>query len=98
MDGDRRFWKRVVATWQRGDGTQAEVAARFGVSRSAVGYWAGRLRSESSEQPPELLPVRLSGELVTGGVEVRVGDVALRVSAGTDPEYVAGLVRALRSC
>ena len=76
MARPRGFWQRVVATWERGGETQAEVAARFGVSRSAVGYGAVRLRRERDGEPAaELLPVRISEEREAGGVEVRVGDV-----------------------
>jgi hypothetical protein len=49
-------------------------------------------------QPVRLLPVEVSRAPVadSGGVElITAGGVRLRVRAGTDVEYVAGLVAAL---
>jgi hypothetical protein len=88
------FWDRVITAIDAG-GTQAEVAARFGVSTAAIRYWLTRRRRA---QQAELLPVRVTGS--NGGVrlELEVGGVIIRLVDGADPAFVAELVRALRSC
>lgn len=39
--------------------TQADAAARFGLTRAAVQYWVAKGRRERESAGPELLPVRL---------------------------------------
>jgi len=102
MPQDRRFWKRVAAVAERSELTHSEVAARHGVSVSALRSWIYRLRRErGSVGPgePRLLPVRIAASpAVREFVEVVVGEVLVRVPTGTDPAYVASLLAALRAC
>jgi transposase-like protein len=95
----REVWERAVALIESGSTTRAAVASKLGVSESAVGYWVTKLRREGGTvRRAELLPVRVTGHVVSGGIEVRVGDVSVSVREGADTAYVAELVRALRSC
>lgn len=82
---------------ESGSTTRSAVSERLGVSESAVSYWVTKLRRER-DSSTELLPVRVTGQWSAGCIEVRVGDVTLNVREGVKPEYVADLVRALRSC
>jgi len=95
----REVWERAVTLIESGSATRAAVAAKLGVSESAVGYWVTKLRQEGgSVRRTELLPVRVTGQVVSSGIEIRVGDVSVSVREGADTGYVAELVRALRSC
>jgi transposase-like protein len=93
----REVWERAVAMIESGSTTRSAVSERLGVSESAVSYWVTKLRRER-DSSTELLPVRVTGQWSVGCIEVRVGDVTLNVREGVKPEYVADLVRALRSC
>lgn len=102
MPHDRRFWKRLAAVAERSELSHSEVAARHGVSVSALRSWIYRLRRErgrGASGEPRLLPVRITtAPAVRESVEVVVGEILIRVPAGTDPRYVADLLAALRAC
>jgi transposase-like protein len=96
MRRGRKFWEKVVAVVE-GGATQADAAARFGVTRAAVQYWMSKTRREHEGEGPELLPVRI-GDAAAPRVELEVGGVTVRLLDQAAPAYVADLVRALRSC
>ena len=102
MPNDHRFWKRVAAVAERSDLTHSEVAARHGVSVSALRSWIYRLRRERGSVgsgEPRLLPVRIAtSAAVRESLEIVVGEILVRVPTGADPAYVARLLAALRAC
>ena len=93
----RGFWARIAEEVEAG-ATQKEAAARHGVAVTTVGYWVRRLEREreSSLLPGgAIVPIRLVGEerrrvIVEGG--------RVEFEEGTDPSYVAAVVRALSRC
>ena len=92
------FWARLVQEVEAGE-TRTRVAARHGVAGSAVGYWVRRLRRDASAVPvaASLLPVHVAGEERRRfGVIVATGRIEF--DEGTDPAYVAAVVRALSAC
>lgn len=91
-------WRRLIRDLERSGLSQREFAERRGVSVHTLRYWLYRTRSE--KPAPDLLPVRVvaSPAPVARGGEIELvlaGGMALRVAVGTDPAYVAALVRAL---
>lgn len=90
----RAFWVGLAREVGAG-ATQVDVARRHGVSVSALGYWTRRLRKETPSAT--LLPVRVAGA-PRPRVEVIAGDVRIAFDDGTDPDYVAAVVRAIRAC
>jgi transposase-like protein len=93
----RSFWERLVREVEGGE-RQTEVAARHGVAGSTVGYWVRRLRRErGSAAATALVPVRISGE-ERRRFGVVVGGARVEFEEGTDPGYVAAVVRALTGC
>jgi transposase-like protein len=94
----REVWERAVALVESGSTTRAAVASKCGVSESAVGYWVTKLRREGTARKAGLLPVRVTGHVVSSSIEIRMGDVSISVREGADTAYVAELIRALRSC
>jgi hypothetical protein len=94
MAHGEKFWEKVLAAVDGGQ-TQGEAAARFGVSVSAIQYWQSKRRQEPHA---ELLPVRVLPPASGVRLEIEVAGVIIRLPDGVRPEYVAELVRALRSC
>lgn len=96
----REFWEGVVAAAESGTGTRREIARRFGVGLPALGYWLAKVRRERGQHSTSLrlLPVRVAGAGDSAAIQIALdGNVALRFQAGTDPDYLAALVRAIRS-
>ncbi len=101
----RRRWERIVGAFERAGVSQAAFAADQRVGEPALRYWIYKLRAErrgaaQRRSPTEvrLLPVNVAPTTVAGEwIEVRAGDVAIAVPAGTAPEYLAQVVAALRA-
>src|SRR5580693_5103303 len=97
----RAFWERAVREVE-GGASQTTVAAKHGVAASTVGYWVRLLRRERAgggvaEPSSALVPVRVAGT-ERHRVEVAVGGARVQFEEGTDPSYVAAVVRALAGC
>lgn len=99
---NRVFWQRVIAAVEAG-GSHAEVAARHGVSIGALRSWLYKLRKERSTSATaptlRLLPVTVQAgpAEATFGLDVDAAGYRLRFAPGTDPRYVAVVLRALVS-
>jgi transposase-like protein len=95
----REFWQRLVR--EVDDGAKvADVARRHRVQPGTLSWWRWKLKT-SSPAAPMLLPVvvRPSGTVatMTPSIELRIGDVVIRIAGDTDVAYIAKLVDALRS-
>ena len=84
-------------------GSVAAVAKRHGVRERTLSWWRWNLRHEKRPRErrskPRLLPVVVSAvpsDASSAMLEVRVGDVVLRLGVGTDVQYVAAVVNAVR--
>jgi hypothetical protein len=104
-------WKRALAAVQRGEGTHTAIAGRYGVPVSGLRYrlYRDRARQEarsSQTRPVNVLPVQVVEPQPQGRpaqpaehrVEVNVGEITIRFTAGCAVDYVAELIRALRAC
>jgi transposase-like protein len=105
----RRFWEGLFSEVER-DGSVVEVARRRGVSDRTLAWWCWKLRGErrgvlASSAEPQLVQVLVRepeaprpesgrGRLLV----VEVAGVRVGVEPGTDVQYVAALVGALRAC
>jgi hypothetical protein len=100
----REFWTKVVDEYEGMSGeTHEEFAARHKVEKATFERWLYLLRGERSESAAadgvRLLPVQVAAGRVEQQVVVEMGvGLGLRVTVGTDPDYVAALVTALRPC
>lgn len=94
----RRRWEQIVSRYRRAGLSQAAFAAEQKVGMPALRYWIYKLRDEAQVQQEgrqvRLLPVEVTG-LAARGIEVRVGQVAIALPAGTPAAYVAELASAL---
>ena len=98
----RSYWKKLVAEVER-DGSVARVAQRHRVVRGTLSWWRwqlGRERRTTTKSEPRLLPVVLESSATPVGtaIEIALGDVTLRLPAGTEVSYVTALTAALRRC
>ena len=94
----------LVAAWRRGEGTQAEVAARAGMPTSTFAWWCGRPGGRQERTASGFVAVDVTREPVAAGpamleVILECGTV-VRVPAGFDGETLERLVAALsrRTC
>ncbi len=100
----REFWTKVVDEYEGTAGEpHAEFASRHRVKKGTFEWWLYLLRGERSESTAaenvRLLPVLVAAGRVEQQVVVEMGDgLGLRVTVGTDTDYVAALVTALRPC
>lgn len=98
---DKPQWVRIAEQFEQSGLTQKQFAQQQGLTLSTVQSWIYRRRRQASRspvQPVRLLPVEVSSAPVPdkGGLElVTPRGVRLRIPAGTDVDYVAGLVAAL---
>ncbi len=98
---ERPEWLRVAEEFEASRLTQREFAGRRGLRLSTLQSWVYRRRRQVSavaEPPVRLLPVQVSGAPASEGAPIEVvlpGGVRVRVSPGTDVDYVARLVTVL---
>jgi len=95
----REFYERLSAEVDRG-GSVRDVARKHGVEPKTLAWWRWKLRRDSlgrKEEPSTLVPVIVSGPVgrQKNLVEVSVGGCHLAFESGTDPAYIAALVRAI---
>jgi transposase len=98
MATTKNGFRRLVRELERSGLSHREFAERRGVSLHTLRYWLYRMRAE--DRGPDLLPVSVIASPAPvardGEVElVLAGGLVLRVAVGTEPAYVAALVRAL---
>lgn len=97
MRRGREFWRRLAGEVDGGERI-ADVARRHRVQPRTLTWWRWKLRTERTADA-RLLPVVVSAsELCTppSGIELRIGDVVMRVAVGTDVRYCAALIHELR--
>jgi transposase-like protein len=102
----REKWEEVVEQYEKSGLTQAQYAQSRGVALSTLQSWLRRKRAQAAGAEVRLLPVQVVtpppeqlSRAVAAGLEVVVpGGVRLSVAPGTDVQYVARLVEALRAC
>jgi hypothetical protein len=94
-------WLRVAEEFEASGLTQREFAERRGLPLGTVQSWVYRRRrqlSAAAEPAVRLLPVQVSSAPASGEVALEVvvaSGVRVRLSPGTDVDYVARLVAAL---
>jgi hypothetical protein len=91
-------WDVLIRDYRRGSRTQVDFCASRGINvwsfRNRLYRRRGVVACGATDEDAKLVRVELP--MAMGAVEIAVADVVLRVVAGTDTEYVASLVRALR--
>jgi hypothetical protein len=107
---DRRFWAALVAECAAGSRND-ETAERYGVAPRTLAWWRWKLGADAKaesgrkrarrrrrREPVQLLPVEVAipdSAPTPSHVELLVGAAVLRFEVGTDPQYIAALVRGI---
>jgi transposase-like protein len=92
----RDFWRQLSSEVDRGERV-VDVARRHRVQSRTLSWWRWKLRT-NEELKAEFLPVvvRPPQPGPAFPIELRVGDLIIRVATDADVSYVAALVDALR--
>ena len=105
-----REWRGTLARFARSGLSAREFCRREGVQEPAFYFWRRTLQARDAEEAarsaaPAFLPVEVRrveqdppAAEVAGGIAIDLGaDVRIRCSGSVSPEYIAALVRALRT-
>jgi hypothetical protein len=95
-----RFWQQHVDTWRASGLTQKQYSKRHGLNAMTLANWSSVLQRRLRTKPGQaLVPVRVVGEQIpASAIEVWQGTLRLLVPVGTDPRWVAALLRELAAC
>jgi hypothetical protein len=111
MSARAKYWRRVVAAWERSGLSQAEFCRRRNVNYAAFGYWRRRLQADgtggqpaarrdaaSERTPPRFIEVALPwGGVGAYELTLRCGR-SVRVPAGFSADDLTRLITAVESC
>jgi len=93
--------RQLLDRYERSGLSQKAFCLRHGVALSTLQYWRRRARDTDREPTPsfvEIPPVTGVARALSGEATVLIelpGGVRLEVAAGTDAQWLCGLVRAM---
>jgi len=93
--------RQLLDRYERSGLSQKAFCLRQGVALSTLQYWRRRARDTDQEPTPSFVEIpQVTGMARALSVEAAVfielpGGVRLEVPAGTDPQWLSGLVRAM---
>ncbi len=106
---NREFYEQCLEEVD-GGASVAEVARRHGVRGKTLSWWFWKLRQSGAKRTKkpsrnrrgkksQLVPVVVREPTIARGglVELSFGGVVLTFESGTDPEYLAALVRSVQN-
>jgi hypothetical protein len=97
----RSWWSKTVSRWRSSGLTAAQYASREELSVNSLRWWSSALgrdtRASHGSTAIEPIEIAVAPTLRSVSLEIAVGGVVLRCDVGTDIDYVASLVRALRA-
>jgi len=92
------FWHRHVETWRSSGLTQKQYSVKHGINALTLAHWSYLLKRRSSKPAQALVPVRVIGEAPPMTVELQHGAWRIAVPVGTDPRWLAALIRETSAC
>jgi hypothetical protein len=95
-----RFWRQHVDAWRASGLTQKQYGKRHGFNAMTLAKWSSVLQRRLRAKPGQaLVPVHVVGEQSpASAIEVRQGGLRVFVPVGTEPRWVAALLRELAAC
>ena len=94
----RQDWFEVVEQYKHSGLTQRDFAEQQHLPMSTLQCWLKRSRNPLRPVAAQMLPVRVvEASPSPAFLELEVGSARLRFAFGTDPSYLALLIRALAS-
>jgi hypothetical protein len=101
MSARAKYWRRVVAAWERSGLSQAAFCRRRKLNYAAFGYWRRRLgadRTGGEPAAPRFVEVTLPrGDVGTYELTLRCGRT-VRVPVGFSADDLTRLITAVESC
>lgn len=92
------FWRRHVEVWRSSGLTQKQYSAKHGINALTLAHWSYLLKRKSSQPAQALVPVRIVGDMPPVTVELQHGAWRIVVPVGTDPRWLAALIREMSGC
>ena len=92
------FWHRHVEAWRSSGLTQKQYSVKHGINALTLAHWSYLLKRRSSKPAQALVPVRVIGEAPPMTVELQHGAWRIAVPVGTDPRWLAALIRETSAC
>lgn len=95
-ESNARVWSKRLRSFEASGLSHRAWCERHGVSKSSLSYWRRRLANAT----PTLVPIVVAGESTTavadGTLEIEVGGMRLRASAGVDAAWLCTVLQGLR--
>lgn len=92
------FWQRHVEAWRSSALTQKQYSAKHGINALTLAHWSYLLKRKASRPRQALVPVRVVGEIPPATIELQHGTWRIAVPIGTDPRWLAALIRETSPC
>ena len=92
------FWRRHVEAWRSSGLTQKQYGAKHGINALTLAHWSCLLKRKSSPPGQTLVPVRVVGNTPPATIELEHGTWRIAVPVGTDPRWLAALIRETSAC
>lgn len=92
------FWRRHVEAWRSSDLTQKQYSAKYGINALTLAHWSYLLKRRSSKPAQALVPVRVIGDTPSATIHLQHGAWRIAVPVGTDPLWLAALIREASAC
>ena len=94
--------RAVLAAVSRSGLSLAAFARRHGLSDRTLYWWRTQLRAHTNVEPATGMFARICTQSIPSrepsGIEIAISDVVIRVAPGFDPQTLAQVVAALKSC
>lgn len=92
------FWRRHVEAWRASGLTQKRYSAKHGINALTLAHWSYLLKRKASTPGQALVPVRVVGDILSATIELQHGAWRMAVPVGTDPRWLAALIRETSAC
>ena len=91
------FWRRHVEAWRSSGLTQKQYGVKHGINAVTLAHWSHRLQRKPNVLAQALVPIRVIGD-VPATIELRHDAWRIVVPVGTDPRWLAALMRETAAC
>lgn len=91
-----QVWMKRVAAFERSGLSRRAWCGRQGLNASTLDYWRRQLGERAV---PELVPIVVSGGVVTADIEIALpGGTRVRVPGTVDAVWLSALLRGIGGC
>lgn len=94
----KAFWRRHVEAWRSSGLAQRQYCAKLGINALTLAHWSYLLKRTARRPGQALVPVRVFGDMPPATIELQHGAWRIAVRVGTDPCWLAALIRETSTC